>query len=181
MGWSYWIRQIQCSLLFSTRGVSAVFRPAEKCKSCGSSYQRTELGVDPFGLSCGWISGEDCFACTVANISCDPGQELLNASTVRDHANINSALAGGGILVRAQTWPWVHAHLPQRSPSSHTPFIPLSTTIPTLPAAFCRPGSSTFHVSHHRGGWMVITENIKNNYLLIRKWNKPLHKLNAHK
>lgn len=98
MGWSYWIRQIQCSF-----SVSAVFRPAEKCKSCGSSYQRTELAADPFGLSGGWISGEDCFACTVANINCDPGQELLNASTVRDCANINSALVGGGILVRAQT------------------------------------------------------------------------------
>lgn len=33
--------------------------------------------------------------------SCDPAQELLNAPTVRDCANINSALVGGGILVRA--------------------------------------------------------------------------------
>lgn len=55
---------------FSTGGVSAVFRPAEKCKSCGSSYQRTELAVDPFGLSAGWASGgEDCFSCPVPSVT----------------------------------------------------------------------------------------------------------------
>lgn len=80
-----------------------MFRLAEKCKSCGSSYQRTELAVDPFGLSAGWASGgEDCFACTVPSVthSCDPEQELLNASTVLAYTNTTSALLSGGILVR---------------------------------------------------------------------------------
>lgn len=157
-----------------------MFRLAEKCKSCGCSYQRTELAVDPFALSAGWGSGgEDCFACTVPSVthSCDPEAKCFHSKGLCRHNLSFVEWWDIGQDINLTLHP---QHSPS-SPSSHSPFIPPSTTIPTLPAALCRPGSSAFHVSPYTGGWMIITENIKDNYLLIRKANKPLHRLNAHK